>query len=245
MKRVLVISVTMTAVSFAENAASNAFNGFYFGAGVGGARSKTKTDVTGTSDNVIGYLKSVDIPVTSTKTSNGLLYDIYAGYGKNLNDFYIGGEISIVGDFVNRHIDLLNAKDPTLPRHNYEAKIKYKRGIAFGVAPRFGYAFGNNLIYVKPGFEISHDKFTATLNSANSEKPENDESVSVSTSKTNVVFTPSFGYEKACGRVIFRGEYTYNPGKKISINSNKPETSGFDNASYSDHRLMIGVGYKF
>lgn len=214
MKKVLVISVAMTAVSFAENATSNAFNGFYVGAGVGFIRDKINTDLTPTSDNLIGYLKSVNIPVTSTKTSNGFLFGIYTGYGKSFNNFYVGAEISVTDDTVKRKVNLVNAADPAEPSKNYEANVKYKRGLAFGVAPRFGYVFDNNVIYLKTGFEISHDKSTATYNGTNSLRPERNVSVSASKNKRNIVFTPSFGYEKSCNRIIFRGEYTYNPGKK-------------------------------
>ena len=222
MKKFLLVSAAIAAVSVTANATSTAFNGFYVGAGAGGVRSKTKTDVTETSNNSVGDLKIMGIPITTSKISNGFIYGIYTGYGRNVNDFYIGGEISITGDSVNRQFNLVNAADPVYPEQNYEGKIKYKRGITFGVAPRFGYVSGNNLIYIKPGFEMSRDQATATYNGTNSAHPDANVSVSASARKTNIVFTPAFGYEKALGRILLRGEYSYNPGKKISISTDNP-----------------------
>jgi hypothetical protein len=65
-----------------------------------------------------------------------------------------------------------------------------------------------------------------------------------SKNKRNIVFTPSFGYEKSCNRIIFRGEYTYNPGKKMLIAGGDDRLDGYNNASYSDHRLVFGIAYK-
>ncbi|MES2608301.1 MAG: hypothetical protein V4544_06200 [Pseudomonadota bacterium] len=248
MKKLLLVSTVMAAVSITANATSTGFNGFYVGAGAGGVRSKTKTEVNETTNdlmNTAGFLKSIGMHFNTNNTSNGLLLGLYAGYGKNLNNFYVGGELSILGDFANRHINLLNNADPIHSEQHYEAKIKNKRGIAFGVAPRFGYVFGNNLIYIKPGFEVSRDQATVTYNGTNSVRPDRNVSVSESVRKTNIVFTPAFGYEKALGRILVRGEYSYNPGKKIFIPTDDGHISGYANASYSDHRLMIGVAYKF
>ena len=217
MRKLLLIATLMAAASVTAHATSTAFNDFYVSVGVGGVRSKAKTDLTETTNNSIngvGLLKARGLFVNTNNTSNGFLCGIYTGYGENLNDFYIGGELSISGDFANRHVNLVNDADPQFPARHYEAKIKYKRGIAFGVAPRFGYVFGNNLIYIKPGFEISRDQATATYNGTNSISPKRNVSVSESTRKTNIVFTPAVGYEKALGRILLRGEYSYNPGKK-------------------------------
>ena len=239
MRKILLVSTVMAAASFTAHATSNAFDGFYIGAGVGGVRSKTKTDV------VNSWISSIDVSVTPSKTSNGFLFGLYSGYGRSLNNFYIGGEISIVGDSANRHVNLVNATDPANPILHYVANIKYKREFSFGVSPRFGYASGNNLIYIKPGIEISRDQVTATYIGTNSTTPQNNESSSASVSKTHIGFAPSFGYEKACSHIILRAEYTYNPGKKISIHSNDKNVAGYDNASCSDHRVMVGIAYKF
>ena len=127
---------------------------------------------------------------------------------------------------------------------SYSLSTKYTRGPFIGIAPRFGYVVGNNLIYIKPGIEISRDKISAAYNFANSSSNRT-LSYSASTSKTNIAITPAVGYERAYGSFIFRGEYTRNLGKKVSINSNIAALSSYDNASYSDHRFIIGVAYKF
>ncbi len=139
---------------------------------------------------------------------------------------------------------LVNAPDLNVPGVSFLCSTKYERGPAIGLSLRFGYVFGNNLIYLKPGIEISRDKVTAAYKHVNSGTGVTIQK-SDSTTKTNVVFTPAFGYERACGSVIFRGEYTYNPGKRISIKSKIAEIAGYDNASYSNHRFMISVAYNF
>jgi opacity protein-like surface antigen len=240
--RKLLLSTVIVAASVTGHATSSAFNGFYVGAGAGVVKSKTKTDVTQVAET---WLNSKKISINKSKTSNGLLLGLYAGYGVNLNDFYFGGEISITGDFVNRHINLLDASDPVFSERNYEANTKYKRSLAFGVAPRLGYVFSNNLIYIKPGIEINRDQVTVTYNGTNSVSPNKNVSLSASTRKTSILFTPSFGYERSWGRIILRGEYSYNPGKKITVPTDNVRISGYANASYSDHRLMLGVAYKF
>lgn len=243
MRKLLLLSAVMVAASVTAYATSSAFNGFYVGAGAGGVRSKTKTDTSQAFDDWVNNR----FPSKKNKISNDLILGLYTGYGKSLNDFYIGGEISITGDFSKRTVSLVKANDPQDPPVSYDLNTKYVRGLIISLSPRFGYIFGNNLIYIKPGIEISRDKASAayhyTNTAINAAIPKL--SYSASTSKTNIVFTPAFGYERVCGPIIMRGEYTYNPGKKISIQSNVTAISTYNNASYSEHRFIVGIAYKF
>ena len=242
MSNLLLISTAMIISSFTANAAPNIFDGAYVGGGAGFVRSKTQTTVT---EAVINFTNTTGIALNQKKISNGFLLNLYTGYGKVLrNSFYLGGEVLIIGDFTKRNVTLIDTVDPINSNVSYAANTKYDHKLVISFAPRFGYIFSNNLIYVKLGIETSRDKVTATYNGVN-RRTGVTLSSSASASKTNIVFTPTLGYEKIRGHIIFRGEYTYNPGKKISISSNMKGISGYDNASYSDHRFMLGVAYKF
>ena len=56
-------------------------------------------------------------------------------------------------------------------------------------------------------------------------------------SKTNVVFVPGFGYERAFGKILARVEYGYNLGGKVKFTD-----STF---KYSAHVMKAGLAYKF
>lgn len=242
MKKLSIISLIVTMISFTANASSlKSFNGFYLGVGTGYVGSTTKVDVNETFET---WTKHDGLPLNKSKKSNNLFLNTYAGYGKTLNNFYLGVEASITKDFSKRNVDLVNAPDPNLPHVSFLCNTKYERGPSIGFSPRFGYVFNNNLIYIKPGIEISRDKVTAAYKHVNSLTGITMQR-SDSTTKTSVIFTPAFGYERAYGNIILRGEYTYNPGRKISINSGIAEIAGYDNAKYSSHRVMIGVSYNF
>lgn len=246
MKKIFLSSILVATTAVTANAATKSFNGAYLGAQVGLVKSTTKENsLTRTNES------------TGSKKSNGSLFGIYGGYGQNLNGFYVGGETAIIGDFTKRKVtetsDLsgdINGVgaivNGTATIRGTEA-VKYKRGIVFGFAPRFGAVFGDNLIYIKPGFEISRDKLTTTgdgtvtlsgVDGAGNNVVVNEKiNNSFSKSKTNVVFTPAFGYEYAMGKVLFRAEYTYNAGGKIAQDDDK--------VSYKDHRFAVGAAYKF
>lgn len=202
MKKIILASALLAATAFSASAeGSKAFNGFYLGAQAGAVMSKAKhtNTVTGASLKI--------------KKTTGFLFGMYTGYGQNMNGFYLGAEAALTGDFTKRKIA------PS-------SKMTYNRGVILGLAPRLGYVFGDNLVYFKPGIEISKDQIK---NSPLTTTPK----------KTNVVFTPSFGYERAMGKVLVRGEYTYNAGGKIV------EKTVNTKVSYKDHRFVIGAAYKF
>ena len=238
MKKILLASAILVTTAFTANAAH--FNGFYLGAQAGFVSSKAKTAIT--NESLVTALNSIGAATNKTQRSTGAGFGLHAGYGKNFNGFYFGGEMTVFADSAKRNADLPQATAPNGTKFDF--KTTFKRGVAFGLAPRFGYAFGDNLIYVKPGIEISRDKMTSAVK-VTSPAGATIADESFSTSKTNVVFTPGFGYEKAFGKVIFRAEYTYNLGKQVSIVDDQGSVTEFAKMSYSDHRFMIGAAYKF
>lgn len=239
MKKILLATTLMAATAFAANAdASKSFNGAYLGAQAGFVKSKTKSQIT--NEQLVTLVSTRNLSSNINKSSNGFLYGTYFGYGRNLDGFYIGGEMSILSDTAKRTV---NATGTDGANDTYTSNVKYKRGIAFGFAPRMGYVFGDNLVYVKPGFEISRDK--ATLNMSETTANVTTVDPTVSKSKTAFVFTPAFGYERAMGNIILRAEYTYNPGNKITIKDNNAPITAIGDVSYKDHRFAIGAAYKF
>ena len=240
MKRILLATTMLAATAFAANAASTSFNGAYVGAQAGLVMSKTNANLTN-PDAIHANTQAYGIPGHSKKSSRGLLFGMYFGYGHNMNGFYIGAEMSILGDTTKRTtaITLTEiANNDTL-----NISTKFKRGLVFGLAPRLGYVFGENLIYVKPGIEISRDKASA-IATGTSAAGVAQGTVYYSGSQTNVAIAPAFGYERAFGKMIFRAEYTYVRGGKVTLVDNQTHVVT-GTTSYKDNRFVIGAAYKF
>ncbi|MES2608569.1 MAG: hypothetical protein V4544_07590 [Pseudomonadota bacterium] len=241
MNKILLASIIILATAFIKNATAESFKGAYVGAQTALVVSDTKTSVA--NEKSVNIANSAGATTNTTTNSKGLGYGIFGGYGVTMNDiYYVGGEASILSDTVNRKGNQ-NVTDSG-NNASYNNNVTYKRGIAIGVAPRLGYVFGNNMLYAKPGVEISKDKATAVVSAAPSGSSTMSSST-VSTSKRNVVLVPAVGYEKALGPLLLRTEYTYNRGKKLGINSNSAPVTELGNVSYKDHRLAIGAAYKF
>lgn len=240
MKTFLFASTAILATLCIDNASANAFKGAYVGAQTGIVVNNTKANIT--NEKATNISNSTGATTNSSKNRNGLGYGIFGGYGTTLNDhYYVGAEASILSDTVNRKTNQ-NATDSG-NNASYINSIDYKRRIALGVAPRLGYVFGNNMLYAKPGIELSKDKATAVLSAAPAGGTAS--STTVSQSKRNIVLAPAVGYEKALGSLLVRTEYTYNRGKKMGLNSNSAPVTAATNVSYNDHRFSVGAAYKF
>ncbi|MDP3371368.1 MAG: outer membrane beta-barrel protein [Candidatus Paracaedibacteraceae bacterium] len=253
MKKIILASALLAATAFSASAeGSKSFNGFYLGAQAGFAKHTTKLD---NAHVIFNKLEDIDaVYPNKTKKSNGFLVGTYFGYGQNLNGFYLGAEMSILADSAKKSV--------TISGGNSDADLvgtitsKYKRGLVFGFAPRMGVVFGENLVYVKPGIEISRDKVSvdgsqvATRTTREDVIDDAGAITSVATAnntaytgsksskqKIEMAFAPAFGYERAFGNVLVRAEYTYNLGKKIK--------TGYSQTSYKSHRFVIGAAYKF
>ena len=163
MNKILLASIIILATAFIKNATAESFKGAYVGAQTGLVVSDTKTSVA--NEKSVNIANSAGATTNTTTNSKGLGYGIFGGYGVTMNDiYYVGGEASILSDTVNRKGNQ-NATDSG-NNASYNNNVTYKRGIAVGVAPRLGYVFGNNMVYTKPGVEISKDKATAVVSAA-------------------------------------------------------------------------------
>jgi hypothetical protein len=237
MKKNLLIAAAAIASLQVANA-SKSFDGFYLGAQAALNSSKTKGSITDAS--MVTGINSVGGSTSGNKRANGFLYGLYAGYGKNLNGLYVGGELSISGDATKHKATAANYVRNTVTT---QKNAQYKRGVILGLAPRFGYVFGENLAYIKTGIEISRDK--ASLTSVSTSSGGTTSLPTLNANKTAVVFTPGVGYERAIGNLLLRAEYTYNAGKKMIINNNTSPVTNYAQVSYSDNRFALGLAYKF
>ncbi len=262
MKKIL-LTTAITAISaMSANAASTSFNGFYLGAQAGAAMTKTSV---GSVDVELAYFEFAAQYPTTNKRQTGLLYGLYGGYGKSFGTFYLGAEFGILGDSINRKVDVSSGNSYTKTQtlgstaaitgsESTTGTLKYKKSITLSIAPRLGAQFGNSLIYFKPAIEISRDKatfessYTVTsktyvyYNNSNTPGATYDfgntgANKPIKKTKTIVTFAPAIGYEYALGKVLLRAEYTYGFGSKVKIDEGT--------VKYTDNRFAVGVAYKF
>jgi Outer membrane protein beta-barrel domain len=216
MKKLSLLLLGALAVTQVAQASSGSFNGFYLGAQLGWTQRNHKADL----DN--SWRQTARDALKKSKKANGMTYGLYTGYGQNNNGFYWGGEFNLEHSTANKK---LNYEFEAPNAQKVQFKYTYDRGVVFGLAPRLGAVIdNNNLIYAKLGLEMSKD----TVKVEGSEKNK---------SKTNVVFVPGFGYERAFGHLLARVEYGYNMGGKVKYSD--------ATVKYSAHVLKFGLAYKF
>ncbi|MDP3371988.1 MAG: hypothetical protein Q8S21_03765 [Candidatus Paracaedibacteraceae bacterium] len=217
--------------------APKSFDGFYIGIQGDLVNSKVKSSIK--DDTIIKVVDGIPGVVTSgSKNTKGFIFKALAGYGKEINNFYLGAEISIGVDITSREV-IAFILDSNLSR--YTEKTIYKRGIIFGFSPKFGYIFDKNLIYFRIGVELSPDKVNITP-SITANGVTSQSSLEKVTKETKISFAPSVGYETAIEKFLLRLEYTYNVGS--SIENKKPNSLLFAKTCYYDNRFSIGLSYK-
>lgn len=251
MKKLSLVLLSTFMSTQAVQAAPGAFNGFYLGGQLGWIHRSDKTNFPVVKWNATAQ----DSPVNKTETANGMTYGLYSGYGQNCYGFYWGAEFSIENDTVNSGSNHnVEVKIDGVKSDDYPTKLhtKYERGVVFGLTPRIGAVLGDdNLIYVKFGMELSRDKLEATHEWKEKADPQNGAKTTKSASKTQFVFVPGIGYERAFGKVLVRAEYGYNFGAKLTtpnlINPNNLEGNHKTPATvkYSAHLFKVGLAYKF
>lgn len=232
MKKLSLVLLGALATVQVAQAAPGSFNGFYVGGQLGWTQRSHKAD----ADESIP--QEVRDTLKKSRKINGMTYGIYTGYGQNNSGFYWGGEFGIEHSTANKELkcDYENKEDMSAggvlvlrAGNNVKVRYTYQRGVVFSLAPRLGAVIdNNNLIYAKLGMELSRDTIKVKKDNDNSNNK----------SKTNFVFVPGIGYERAfSGHLLARVEYGYNIGGKIK----------FDCATYkySAHILKVGLAYKF
>ncbi len=216
------ILLTILSMQTIHSATATPFNGFYAGVLAGAVRNTLKGELA---------VESTTLKAKNGHHITGFLYGLMAGYGQNLNGFYLGAEIGIQSDTTNK------SKKYTYSASGDEAdiKAKYQRGPAFTIAPRFGVIFsGSYMAYFKPSLEISKDKTTVSDSDGDSES---------SKKKLKCVFAPGVGLERAfLNNALLRVEYAYSLGSKTKVTD---DDSTFHSVKYSSHAAKVGVAYQF
>ncbi|MBY0281846.1 MAG: hypothetical protein K2W94_06770 [Alphaproteobacteria bacterium] len=250
-KIIFALLATATSISFAN--ADTPFNGFYLGA-EGGFTQRTVTDSVVENSSGGGQSTQSGFISSSYKNKiNGFVYGLMGGYGRNINGFYLGGEVTVQDDTANKiKVGNLTATDAS----KWPFASEYKRGLVFGVGPRVGMVFANSMLaYGKVGLELSRDKAMHQSSGGNISSPPSSAAGSYAASsaytatKTKMVLVPGVGLEKAFNNILARVEYNYNPGAKIAQTANY-SSGGFSNndnqtIKYTAHIIKVGLAYQF
>ncbi|MDP2193244.1 MAG: outer membrane beta-barrel protein [Alphaproteobacteria bacterium] len=159
--------------------------------------------------------------LTSVVASNGNKYNknhtsfvgsIFAGYTKSFNSMFAGLDLGLA---------LESSSKQTFTEQGTEVKVTFKPGVAFSFSPRLGYKFNDTMgVYVK--FGMSYAKNEAKVKQGNAAEQKG--------KKTEFLFTPALGLEKAFCNMSVRGEVGYAMGRKkayIAGNDNKFQRKGF------------------
>ncbi len=226
MKKLVIAAIAAAALNTtasAENCASN-FSGFYAGlqAGLNWTKSELKNVNTGGSESH-----------NKTSFTGGL----FTGYGMGIGQsMYVGGEV-----YGNLNRDKVLWKDPS-----GEAEITTQNNGNIGAKVRLGYVFSpQTMIFL--GLGLEHAQWKVKFNHLRAVGRGVDKEYKKTISK--VAFTPSIGTEMYVNKHIFvRGEYTYvapvNGTLKVK-KGNGPHSNLDIKSTFSQHRFMLGLGYKF
>jgi opacity protein-like surface antigen len=249
----LLVPLLATVATLKAVEADSSFNGFYLGAHLGGVQHQVQTSFPS-----IDWTVNVKDSSLNKKTAyDSLVYGLYAGYGHNFSGFYCGLEVNLEQDTSRQKAtyDIETVKRGAVS-YQYPTKLttQYQRGLVFGITPRLGAVIANDtLLYVKCSLEMSRDKVEAhhawqEVNARGFIIPGSGTCKTVSASKTQYVFVPGIGYERAFGHMLARLEYSYNLGAKITTpnlvtnahTKNTPAT-----LKHSAHSVKLGLAYRF
>ena len=221
LQRLPLVLLTILSTQVVNASTATPFNGFYVGVTAGAVRNNLKGELA---------VASLTFKAKNSNHITGFLYGLMAGYGCNLNGFYLGAEIGIQSDTTNKskvyRYDIVG--------NDAEMKAKYQRGPVLSIAPRFGAVFsGSYMAYFKPALEISKDKTVASDGS----------DTESSKKKLKYAFAPTVGLEKAfSNKGLVRVEYAYNLGSKAKV-TDDDNTS--HSVKYTSHAVKVGVAYQF
>lgn len=243
-KSIIIMSLLLT-----TSAIANSFDGPYLGLSAGATMRNVDYKMTLLSAEV----KRIISPYSKDYTKTGFVGGIYGGYGKTFDNIYIGGEGSVHYDSANGWENhSVNANFPhtsgiIIPgKMNF--KTQYKKDIVFGLTARIGHIINKELmVYIKPGLEISRDRFIRKNISVVTPDATFPLSDSDSASEWKIKLAPGIGFEYLILKnMIARLEYTCSVGINNKV---KEKTESNDDIggeiSHVSHALRVGVAYKF
>jgi opacity protein-like surface antigen len=219
------------------------FNGFYAGVFAGYTNRAVNTSTNETGTIVPGVLGTINY--SKTKKIPGFLYGLMAGYGQNLNGYYLGGEVTFHHDTTNKYKDhaaIMKVKGAVKSANfPFSFKTKYERSPVVGLGIRFGSIFSNDyLLFAKLGIEVSRDRVKSKAISFSNISLYQEEETGKK--KTKVKFVPGIGIEKFLwSNVIGRIEYNYTFGTNGKISDDELKLK----MKFTAHTIKAGLSYQF
>jgi hypothetical protein len=254
MKKIsLLLATAVASITMAE---ASSFNGFYLGVQAGYTQKNVHDKVIQDSQGGGVAAEPGFINGAARERNNGALYGIAGGWGTTTtNSIYMGVEATIHNDTSNKNNTYnFKANDSSGP---WPYKGEYRRGIAYGIAPRVGMVFANTWLgYAKFGIEVSRDKAIHQNLGGNIASPPGGAAAKYPSSpsyssgaKRKIVFVPGIGLEKAFGKILTRIEYNYNVGanirQQVQFVQDGYNVTEYQKINYTAHVLKVGVSYKF
>lgn len=217
------------------------FNGFYAGVFAGYTTGVVNTSVNGNQAILPGYTGGLNY--SQNKKVPGVLYGLMAGYGRNLNGYYLGAEVTFHHDTAHKyklHTTNMNVqgggRSVNAP---FSFKTQYERSPALGLGIRFGAIFSHDyLLFAKLGIEASRDVVKSKDVTVAGYVLSSD--VKTGTKKTKLKFVPGIGVESfLCNNFIGRIEYNYTFGTNSKISDGQLQMK------YTAHTVKAGLSYQF
>lgn len=239
MKKMLLALATTTVATTAVVQAESV-TGFYLGANAGLAQTNADYRINNPG---VAATSAYSQKINAGKSAG--LFGLFGGYGMTFAGCgYFGGELSFGFD-TSKLVPIDNTDgDKTL---SVSLKTKVSRNNYYGAAIRLGSLFTpQNLAYIKVGAEggkwnFRSENLQAAAPTAGGDKV-------VNKSKSGVGLVLGAGLETHLKNNVFiRAEYSWLRGPTLKVEQNT--AAGFgrlcSSAKISQHRLMIGAGYKF
>lgn len=265
----LAVTALSAAVAMADAPVASA-TGFYLGGNVGAANTNVKYGFTNVGSSATASGPGAMAP-GATVTSGSLnaqtfsaqtgawnaLFGLFAGYGMQMNQMYVGAEIygGFDGSKVNAYDDSGSGNGSATGggagAYYPLGKASVKRTSFYGLAPRVGFfATPSTLMYVKVGIEGG--KWEASKTSSSTDQYSVARNVTTKSNKNAVSFVPAVGFDMFLNKNVFlRAEYSYMFGPKITVKQDTT-ASGSWGGTYANHTFNVtqqvfkfGVGYKF
>lgn len=238
------------------------FNGFYAGAQLGMSKRTSSTTMTQGYAQTVGGTASNSSYINFTKKDKktGIMYGLFAGWGKVVaNGFYAGAEAVLYDTNTNTQQNI--SATESVDTSSWPFTAKYKRGPVFGLGPRVGFVIdGTWLAYGKLGLEFSKDQVTyqnitsGTVTGTGGGAGYVAGSVFNSSKKLKMAFVPEIGLEKAFGPALVRLAVSYNLGAKMNqapaaytqtATGASYKLTETQSSKYSAIGLKLGVAYQF
>lgn len=192
------------ALLLATTASALAMDGAYVGAQLGHNNFTDNANIKGTKRSVLEH---------------NLGYGLFGGYGKKIDGFYLGTELSVGNGYPSkRHTAKLGTAA------NNRIGYRYEKGVTFAASIKAGYfVLPEYLLYGKLSLERSKDKVVFYVGNI----------FPIHTTKTVFNFVPSLGVEKIFDKHSIKLEYSRGVSNPIKWDTNH-------SLGYTNHQVKVG-----